>query len=354
MQTFNKKHFKEILKPCRLKQYFLVKDDGVWPGIKYDPDLPNETTELRWRPARVLNDPTIDLKKTPLLPFDFTAKQLAAFMLGGIGSFVADFYGDWGDGPDPESLRQLDPDSKAQTAIVQAYAAYRKAESIVGAYPLAQHSEADRLRKEHREAKAAAKVKYGVGVEGYLNVVTNAVTPEAEAHNAEAEAHNAEAEAHNARLDANIKKVAEAVADIAARLDAAIVQEQTATEAWLRAMVQQLLQPNHTDVVGDGGDAPAPLTTGDIANCFAGLRWAESEWKKPLGNKPKWLTECVVIPGQRGVSETRWNPVFIGAALVRDGHVTARNVRAKFQTAALLKPWRDAWKNYEADNLDTE
>jgi hypothetical protein len=97
----------------------------------------------------------------------------------------------------------------------------------------------------------------------------------------------------------------------------------------------------------------APLTTGDIAFCFAGLRWDEQGWKKPLGDKPKWLSECVAIPGQRGVSEARWNPVLIGAALVHQGHVEARKVRVRFQTVDLLKPWFDAWKTYEADNFDT-
>ena len=96
------------------------------------------------------------------------------------------------------------------------------------------------------------------------------------------------------------------------------------------------------------------LTTGDIAFCFDGLRWSEQEWRKPLGDKPKWLQACVHTPGQRGVFETRWNPVSIGAALVRDGHAPAKSVRARFQTKDLLKPWLDTWKTYEADNLNTE
>ena len=99
---------------------------------------------------------------------------------------------------------------------------------------------------------------------------------------------------------------------------------------------------------------PLPLTTGDIAYCFAGLRWpTEERWKKPLGDKPKWLAACVAIPAVRGVSEARWSPVCIGAALVRDGHVKANNVRAKFQTMPLLTPWLDEWKTYEADNFDS-
>lgn len=110
-------------------------------------------------------------------------------------------------------------------------------------------------------------------------------------------------------------------------------------------------------VIASGGvvtdkAGPVPLTTGDIAFCFAGLRWkTELAWKKPLGDKPKWLSACVAIPGARGVSETRWNPVSIGAALVRDGHVQQHSVRAKFQTMDLLKPWLEAWKTYEADNF---
>jgi hypothetical protein len=99
--------------------------------------------------------------------------------------------------------------------------------------------------------------------------------------------------------------------------------------------------------------APPPLTTGDIASAFDGLKWTEDQWKKPLGDKPNWLVACVSIPGRRGSIETRWNPVLIGGALVSQGHVQARNVRAKFQTSHLLQPWLDAWKTYEADFIDT-
>ena len=99
-------------------------------------------------------------------------------------------------------------------------------------------------------------------------------------------------------------------------------------------------------------DTPLPLTTSDIAASFVGLRWkTEDEWKKPLGDKPKWLQSCIAIPGARGVSETRWDPVSIGAALVDMGHAKPNNVRAKFQTTNLLRPWLEAWKTYEAENF---
>lgn len=104
------------------------------------------------------------------------------------------------------------------------------------------------------------------------------------------------------------------------------------------------------------GNAPQslPLTTGNIAFCFAGLPYIETKWKKQLGNKPKWLAGCIAIDGQRGVRERRWNPVCIGAALLRRGYVReVRSVRARFQTQPLLLPWLEAWKTYEAEYIDS-
>ncbi len=103
--------------------------------------------------------------------------------------------------------------------------------------------------------------------------------------------------------------------------------------------------------------APLPLTTGDIAHCFALLRWNEQQWKDTLGEvkSRKWLQECVVIPSSgRGGNETRWNPVFIAGWLVQQGHVTCRSARAKFQVNSLLNHWLDEWKTYEADNLESD
>lgn len=99
---------------------------------------------------------------------------------------------------------------------------------------------------------------------------------------------------------------------------------------------------------------PAALTTNDIANGFAGLKWrTEAEWKKPLGDKPKWLERCMVTTGVQGVSQSTWNPVLIAAELVTQGHAKPNQARARFQTVYQLKPWFDAWKTYEADNFDT-
>ena len=123
--------------------------------------------------------------------------------------------------------------------------------------------------------------------------------------------------------------------------------------AKLRGLCNPAESPPAPAVAGGASNAPLPLTTSEIAICFDGIRWTEKEWRKPLGDKPKWLKSCVVTPAQRGVSETRWNPVMIAARLVNKGYVQARSARARFQTRPQLSPWLDEWKTYEADNFDT-
>jgi hypothetical protein len=111
-----------------------------------------------------------------------------------------------------------------------------------------------------------------------------------------------------------------------------------------------------SDGMEPGKAGPLSLTTGDIAFCFAGLRWkTQDEWKKLLGNNDrKWLHACVVTPGMRGGNPKLWDPVCIGAAIVGQGYASARSVRARFQREPLLKPWEEDWKTYEADNFSTE
>ena len=141
---YNLKHAKEILEPCGLLgenqrgKYLRIKKRGVMPAIKRDLLLQTETEGLRWRPARQLQllPGAPEVKGTPMLPNPFTARELAAFMLDGAGALVADFYGEWDDGPDPESLRAIDPDSKARRAVTEAFTAYRLAIEKVGKYDM--------------------------------------------------------------------------------------------------------------------------------------------------------------------------------------------------------------------------
>ena len=132
----------------------------------------------------------------------------------------------------------------------------------------------------------------------------------------------------------------------------ALADEYTASES-------TQAEPQAAPVVADSAsnaplDAPQPVTTGDVAHAFDGLRrWNEKAWKDTLGSPPKWLEACIALRGERGKRETRWNPVLIGAALVHNGHAKANSIRARFQTKPQLQDWLEAWKTYEADNFDT-
>lgn len=144
MEKFSQADAEAILGPCSLSAYIEIRADGVWPKVTYDKLLRAETKQLRWRPARELqgqpNAPVV--LETPALPFPFDARQLAAFMLDGVGALVADFYGDWDEGPDTDSLAEIgDPDSRGCIALMQAFDAVR-AERVEGRYT-------DRKGKEH-------------------------------------------------------------------------------------------------------------------------------------------------------------------------------------------------------------
>jgi hypothetical protein len=139
METkYNLSHAREILEPCGVLGNYLNLDEsgesGVWPAVERDLLLLPETEGLRWRPSRELqhlpNAPEVN--DTPTLPNPFSARELAAFMLAGAGSLVADFYGNWNDGPDPDTLSVIDPDSRARRAVAEAFAAHRWARAQVG------------------------------------------------------------------------------------------------------------------------------------------------------------------------------------------------------------------------------
>lgn len=104
--------------------------------------------------------------------------------------------------------------------------------------------------------------------------------------------------------------------------------------------------------------APAPLSTSEMAFCFADLYGrSEQQWTKELGKSKsiKWLSACVHTPGRQGRGQpgTLWNPVQLGAALVGNEHASQNSVRARFQTKPSLTPWLALWNEYEAEFLST-
>ena len=139
MRVFSRTDAEEILKPCGVGKYLEYTDDGIWPAVQRDLNMVAETELLRWRPARELQErpDAPKVTDTPMLPFPFTANDLAAFMLNGIGALIGEFYGDWSEQaePDPQMLQHIDPDSEGRRALIDAYAAYQAAKLLVPAGP---------------------------------------------------------------------------------------------------------------------------------------------------------------------------------------------------------------------------
>ena len=143
MQTskpYNRGHADALLAPCGEVAPWRIDDRGVWPAHSDYKDakrlgLESEHELLSWKPVMVFQDDlnAPDCKDTPALPFPFDARDLAAFMLYGVGAFVADYYGDWEDGPETESLNDIDPSNNyARRAVREAFDAYRQAVKSVG------------------------------------------------------------------------------------------------------------------------------------------------------------------------------------------------------------------------------
>ncbi len=122
----------------------MIDERGVQPAVMNYKDaerlgLVPEYKLLSWKPVMAFQDDqnAPDCKDTPALPFPFDARDLAAFMLDGVGAFVADYYGDWEDGPETESLNDIDPSNNyARRAVTEAFTAYRMAIEKVGKYDM--------------------------------------------------------------------------------------------------------------------------------------------------------------------------------------------------------------------------
>jgi hypothetical protein len=232
-----------ILKPSKLKKYFVINEHGVWPRVAPD-DTENEVAEPsevdmadlifeQWRPAQELaNDPHMQgllprksVAQTPALPSNFNARELAAFMLYGYGTWVQSHYGncrDWEAGPDPEMLKKIPPHQDiARSAVKEAFDAYLDAARAVVPRPLALYAEAELAREAWKLANNEANEREGVFAA--MPGIEEAV----------------------ARLERNVRR-ARAVASIAA-LDEAMKKTaddyNDAAEVWLKAMVRQLLLP---------------------------------------------------------------------------------------------------------------
>ena len=238
-QTFDIQDAFALLEPCGvIDKYFTVDEHGVWPAANFDKTDEVASNFARWRPALVFADdahapdlpPRQSAARTPALPPEFNARELAAFMMDGWGVMVADHYGEWDDGPRPDSLKEIPAcEDLARLAVKCAFEARREAQKIVGAPPLELIAEADRARKAYNAASKAANIREGVSDS----------IPGTE----ESAARRERAKTSTAALDSAM----EATADAA----------RAAQEAWLNAMVRQLLQP--APALSPATPAPVPV-----------------------------------------------------------------------------------------------
>ena len=180
-------------------------------------DLQNDPSQqLLWKYVCELDGPDAPNPLTaPCLPFPFTANQLAAFMLDGVGAVIPSIYGDWETGPDQGMLDTISVlGREPKTALKVAYNAFRTTQHSVGAYPLHLQKQADRLARIFNYMNLRANTREGVFAEGITS-----------------------AEARTRR-----ERAKRTLSEIAVRCDQAIEAYQAEFRPWRKSMVQQLLR----------------------------------------------------------------------------------------------------------------
>lgn len=86
---------------------------------------------------------------------------------------------------------------------------------------------------------------------------------------------------------------------------------------------------------------PAPLTTNQIAACFAEFHgWDFEKWKTNLQSPSPWLKNCQGYSGEQGGRESTWFPLLIAEALDKKHPKKIRHtLHARFKNQEPLKPW---------------
>jgi hypothetical protein len=193
------------------KSQYVLSEDGA--RVK-DVDTAGTLAWHPWCEAMAPGSPNpLD---EPWLRFPFTARQLAALMTHGWGSFIQESYGDWQDGPDEERLLGISPlGGKAREALRAAYAAYRHAVKL-----------APRLNRSLDECAHELALQYDAAREEAM-----------------AREDLSKTEHSNIEYRARLARVNDSVADFRLSLRAARKAADTAKAKWRRAVVQHLLLP---------------------------------------------------------------------------------------------------------------
>lgn len=155
-QTYSKE-VAEVIAQRFSYDYLEYREDGVYIHEGY---VDNDPTELfSWTPACELEGPDApDALTAPALPIPFTARELGAFFLHGVGAHIVGCYGGtYESGPDEGMLLGLGIRAgKAREALHAAYAAILDAQNAVGTLNEAKQNRAAELRKQYADEHGAA------------------------------------------------------------------------------------------------------------------------------------------------------------------------------------------------------
>lgn len=206
-------------------EFLEFRDDGQPPGVyvseTYIGLFPSGVEGIEagnvfeWNPACDTEDDT-DPEATPLLPVPFTAKELAAFLLYGVGDYIQERLGRIGQ-LDEDQLSKLGGVRKKlpRQALRAAYAEAERAQQIVGLPDIETQELAYSLSEQLDEAEREENHRQGV--------FARDISPE---------------EASRRRA-----LVVESLAELRKRTQVAKSEAAAKTAQWRSAMVRQLLEP---------------------------------------------------------------------------------------------------------------
>lgn len=346
---------KAIFEMIGWPESWVIRDDGVFVEDGFRFHSPREQA-FDWTPAYDMDWPGAPNPMTaPTLPIEFTARELAASMIDGVGRQIQDALNRRiGYALDDAALQGFGSyHSWVRDALTEAYDVARQAQDVVGELDHDQQQRAYDLLAQYDKA-------YGQALE-CEKVMEHEIIGKHKNENPEYGGFIATGDEYLLRLE----RAKESVAVQKAQAEQAKEQADAALKAWRKAMVRQLLQPHAAPVVADSASSgvepdkagPLPLTTNDIANCFSGFReWDVRRWKAELGSPDKWLQACQHRKGIRGKGgyESTWWPVQIAVALANKDQKSARHLRARFKRFEQLSPWLDELEINIPDNSDSQ
>lgn len=265
---------KAIFEMIGWPESWVIRDDGVFVEDGFRFHSPREQA-FDWTPAYDMDWPGAPNPMTaPTLPIEFTARELAASMIDGVGRQIQDALNRRiGYALDDAALQDFGSyHSWVRDALTEAYDVARQAQDVVGELDHDQQQRAYDLLAQYDKA-------YGQALERE-KVMEREIIGKHKNGNPEYGGFIATGDEYLLRL----ARAKESVAVQKAQAEQAKEQADAALKAWRKAMVRQLLQPQATTspasappvVAGSASDTPA--TQDNIMQKKALIAALEHEW----------------------------------------------------------------------------